>query len=406
MASISKEKDRWRVQFVHAKRRYTARFDTREEAEEAKLYIGRLCRAASTGAEPDRNTEDWVKRAPASVKQSLATARIIEAVPCRTLAEFLDYCVALGNVKNSTMLIRRNIQRNLLSHFGGRKLIDAIGPEQAAAFREWLAKHGKDGQPLAATTVSKRCQQARQFFAIAVKRRWIRRNPFEHMTDWCNANPERTVFVPTDVAQKILDVATLEWKLIIALCRWGGLRFPSEVMNLKWSDVNWEQRLLRVWQPKTERFKPWRIVPIFPEVLPSLEQMWHAAEDGADVIFTRRKSAAAWRGDLLRLCARAGVLPWPRLFQNLRSSRETELVNKFPLHVACAWVGNSPRVAQRHYLQVTPEHLQQATGVDAFSDAQSLDGGAGLTHFSTHKFLIASGAKSQNPLEKQSKTQN
>lgn len=43
---------------------------------------------------------------------------------------------------------------------------------------------------------------------------------------------------------------------------------------------------------------------------------------------------------------------WPRLFQNLRSSAETELASKYPLHVATYWIGNTARIAERHYLQV------------------------------------------------------
>ena len=57
---------------------------------------------------------------------------------------------------------------------------------------------------------------------------------------------------------------------------------------------------------------------------------------------------------------KAGVEPWPRLFQNLRASRETELANSFPLHVVTSWLGNTPSVADRHYLQVTSEHFAQA----------------------------------------------
>ena len=49
--------------------------------------------------------------------------------------------------------------------------------------------------------------------------------------------------------------------------------------------------------------------------------------------------------------------PWPKLFQNLRSARETELTERFPLHVVTAWIGNSELVARRHYLQVTDEHF-------------------------------------------------
>lgn len=62
-----------------------------------------------------------------------------------------------------------------------------------------------------------------------------------------------------------------------------------------------------------------------------------------------------------KIIERAGLQPWPKLFQNLRSTRETELSNEFPLHVVTAWIGNSQLVAAQHYLQVTDQHFSDAT---------------------------------------------
>src|SRR5688572_32383175 len=61
-----------------------------------------------------------------------------------------------------------------------------------------------------------------------------------------------------------------------------------------------------------------------------------------------------------RIIRRAGVKPWPKLFHNLRSTRQTELTEKFPSHVVCAWLGNSRAVAQDYYLQVTDALFTQA----------------------------------------------
>ena len=55
-------------------------------------------------------------------------------------------------------------------------------------------------------------------------------------------------------------------------------------------------------------------------------------------------------------------MPWPKLFQNLRSTRETELTKQFPIHVVCKWLGNSTTIASKHYLQITEEHYQDAAG--------------------------------------------
>ena len=57
----------------------------------------------------------------------------------------------------------------------------------------------------------------------------------------------------------------------------------------------------------------------------------------------------------------AGLEPWPKPFQNLRASRQTELEQSFPTYVVCKWMGNTPSVAHKHYLTVTEDHFQQAT---------------------------------------------
>ncbi|MCA9190591.1 MAG: hypothetical protein KDB03_02470 [Planctomycetales bacterium] len=54
----------------------------------------------------------------------------------------------------------------------------------------------------------------------------------------------------------------------------------------------------------------------------------------------------------------AGVIPWPKLFVNLRSTRRIELQEKFPSHVVDAWLGHSTKVAEKRYLQVTNDHWQ------------------------------------------------
>ncbi len=61
-----------------------------------------------------------------------------------------------------------------------------------------------------------------------------------------------------------------------------------------------------------------------------------------------------------KIIVRAGLEPWPKTFQNCRASRQTELVARFPLHVVCAWLGNSEAVAMEHYLQVTDDDFKRA----------------------------------------------
>ena len=63
------------------------------------------------------------------------------------------------------------------------------------------------------------------------------------------------------------------------------------------------------------------------------------------------------------LIAETGFKSWPKLFQNLRSTHEMELAERWPEHVVCAWIGNSRAVARKNYLQVTEEHFEQAARI-------------------------------------------
>lgn len=51
------------------------------------------------------------------------------------------------------------------------------------------------------------------------------------------------------------------------------------------------------------------------------------------------------RSQFQRIIRRAGVKPWPRLWVNLRSTRDTELSDEFPSHGINGWLGHSERVA-------------------------------------------------------------
>ena len=93
---------------------------------------------------------------------------------------------------------------------------------------------------------------------------------------------------------------------------------------------------------------------------------------GTEYLITRYRSGNAnLRTQLERIIRRAGLKPWPKPFQNCRSTRETELAERFPMHVVCAWIGNTQAVAAKHYLQVRDEDFDRAVQRDAKDDARA-----------------------------------
>ena len=78
------------------------------------------------------------------------------------------------------------------------------------------------------------------------------------------------------------------------------------------------------------------------------------------VISRYRDSNSNLRTQAHRIIERAGFTPWPKVFQNLRSSLATDLVQYEALHVVAQWTGHTVETMRKFYLQVTKEHRQNA----------------------------------------------
>jgi len=76
----------------------------------------------------------------------------------------------------------------------------------------------------------------------------------------------------------------------------------------------------------------------------------------------RRYSSATQnlRTTFNKIVKRAGLKPWPKPFQNLRATRETELIEIYPAHVVVSGIGHSEKVARQHYLQTTDALFEKA----------------------------------------------
>ncbi len=96
-------------------------------------------------------------------------------------------------------------------------------------------------------------------------------------------NTARAFYVTREATEKIIAACPdAEWRLIVALARYGGLRTPSETFALTWADVDWEHNRIRVPSPKTacHAGRESRMLPLFPELRPHLEAVFDEAEPG------------------------------------------------------------------------------------------------------------------------------
>ena len=202
-----------------------------------------------------------------------------------------------------------------------------------------------------------------------MRRRLIPSNPFADLPSASKANEQRQRFISREDVEKVLEACPgSQWRLIVALARFGGLRCPSEIVALKWADVNWATNRITVHSPKTEHHAGHesRVIPLFPELRPYLMEVFEQAEPGTEFVIPRyQKPGCNPATHFKRIIRKAGLQVWPKPFQNLRSTRETELAERFPLHVVTAWMGNTQPIAMKHYLQVTDAHYDRAAQIPA-----------------------------------------
>ncbi len=286
-----------------------------------------------------------------------------------TLGGFLDAWLASrkSDHKPGSIISWGQVIKAIKGFFGEGRLLTDVTPADAEAFRQSLVDN------LRATTINKRLQHARMFFNHAVRQKLIEDNPFKYVSHRPGDQSERRAYVPAaDVLRAIDHAPSVTWKLLIALSRFAGLRMPSEGFSLRWVDVDWERGRLTVPSPKTEHIpgKAYRVIPLFPQIRPYLEQAFEAAPDGAEYVVPeeirkRAQGPGGWANANLRtqfqkIIRRAGLEAWPRLWHSLRASCETDLSREYPLAVAAKWLGNTKEIAMRHYVDVTDADFERA----------------------------------------------
>ena len=375
MASISHDANgRKRILFSGADgKRHAVRLGKVPErvAKSIHGYIESLATSAHSHTTWEPETAAWVGKLDAVLYGKLVDVGLLPPrdsaakLDAATLGTFLDsYISGRTDVKPGTLVNMRQAEGFLVRYFGADKPLADITPGCCDDWRLDLLTQ------LSSNTARKHCIAARGFFRAAKRKRLIAENPFaDSRTQAEVVDADKFYFITLPEAYAVLDACPdAQWRLIFALSRFGGLRCPSEHLLLTWDDVDWERGRMTVHSPKTERHhgKASRVVPIFPELRPYLEAAFDEAEPGTVHVITKYRAKETNIGTrMARIIKRAGVKVWPKLFQNLRSTRETELAATHPIHVVCAWIGNSQAVAAKHYLQVTDADFQQAVKGDA-----------------------------------------
>jgi integrase len=162
----------------------------------------------------------------------------------------------------------------------------------------------KAGSWRAPATIGRNVKRARQYFR-AVRKRLLAENPMQDVKAPAQVNTARAFYVSREATEKIIAACPdAEWRLIVALARYGGLRTPSETFALTWADVDWERNRIRVPSPKTacHAGRESRMLPLFPELRPHLAKCG-AARGGRELqSFARKQKSPREQGLFANRC--------------------------------------------------------------------------------------------------------
>ena len=377
MASIANDKNGTkRILFVDPSgKRKTIRLgkSSKRIAETAKGHIERLLSAKIAGHSPDPETAKWLTGIgdvlyDRLVKVGLTSPR--KTLDQVTIGHFIEeYLASRTDIAEQTRKNMRVSMNRLRSFFGDDREMSSIIEGDADDYRQWLV-NGK----YAPATISKDILLSRQIFKSAVRKKLIESNPFADVKAGKQTNAARIFFVAQQVIEAVLEACpNIQWQLVFVFARYGGLRTPSEIRCLRWSDVNWARNRITITVPKKAHLDghQTRVIPIFPELRTYLEQAFEEAKEGEEYVIPLARRTGNLGTHAKRIIKKAGVQVWPKVFQNLRASRENELMQEYPAHVVLAWIGHTASVAQSQYLKVTEDDFDRASGKAAQNPAHS-----------------------------------
>lgn len=319
------------------------------------LRLEAMVAAHLTNTPPDPQTAEWLRGVSSNLRRKLAAVGLTEAGVAHTVGTWADQYVAsrkksLARPRYAMIGLARDVAKRVL---GEKTALHAVTKADAARVRETLLAEG-----LSEATVRKRCADIRMVFDRAVKARLIPSNPFEGLPTTVGRTESRSFVSESDVRKVMLELPDVSWRLLFALARWGGLRIPSEVQAMVWADVSWDSKRLTIRSSKT---RTQRVIPLWPELESLMLEAFKQASDGQALVlpgFINARGATLFRTARAAM-ARAGVT-WDRLWNQLRSTRETELLRSHPAHVVAYWMGHGTRVQAHHYTQVTDEDYDRA----------------------------------------------
>ena len=356
----------YNIQWCENRRRYTIYLSSRtyrqKTVERFKEMVETLIYYRKNGTlVPDKAVANWLSAAPAELQAKLAKVGLINVTKSKTCQELWDAFLKhkTNTVKPQTLDMYCKHQKIFFGTFSPSELIEKMTANRLVEWKTALLTE------YATASVAAYVKAAKMVFEWAVDHDWLTKNPLKRIQPGSFINRAKDRIITMEEYAKLLNASPhQEWRTIIALARIGGLRCPSELQRLRWSDVNWTEKRFLVRSPKTERHEGHRerLVPLFPELRAELERHFSLDETEGNEFVIERYQNTAWNlhCQFQAIAKRAELGTIIRPFDNMRMSRSNEVRAKWGELKESLWIGHSEKVMKDHYALVSDEEFAEA----------------------------------------------
>ena len=288
---------------------------------------------------------------------------ITESKTCNWLWD--SYIDSKTDWKSTTIASNRHVRKLFFEEFSQTELIEQITHGRLLEWKKSLAsKH-------ALASVRGYLTKTKAAFDFAVKRNLLANNPMVDVpidsASQCVNREKFRIITVEEYAKLLRACPTQEWRVIVALARWIGLRGISEVKRFRWCDIDWTRCGVWIWTPKTERHAGHqrKFVPLFQEVRVELEQLRllnNPAEDDFVIQCVQGKSKSFLYSHFQSISCKAGLGAIAQPFLNMRRTRSNEVRIKYGPEKESEWMGHSQRVMRTHYMDLTMDDFTDIVG--------------------------------------------
>lgn len=322
------------------------------------------------------------------------TPTVVARETRKTVAEagraYVDHLEGVMERKRTTVQDYRGyLQRHLGPHFGERT-IDKIEPEHVEAYL-----HAKLGSGLSSKTVTNHLTFLHGLFAFAAKRRWATVNPVALVDRprQPRQGQRRIRFLQPVEVEALLravpddDLGRMEAPLYLCAVM-SGLR-QGELLALKWMDVDWLARRIRVAdnfprgrsdRPDSPKSHFLRSVPMADRLGGELERHFQASlyRSDEDLVFAHPHTGHAYDASKLRrrfgqALGVAGVRQVT--FHQLRHTFGTQMAAAgAPLRAIQEWMGHADASTTEIYAHYAPDATNGAAFAEKAFGAHTVTG--------------------------------